>query len=177
MLGAFGVAPAVSPHPRSGVRRTVVRGASSQECLAQAVYFEARGEPEAGQAAVAQVVLNRSRSGRHPSDLCGVVFEGATHPGCQFSFACDPHLARRPRETAAWRHAETVAAEALSGPGRPELAGVLNYHADSVKPRWAAGLERTAEIGRHLFYAAARPAARALSPWTFTPTPPASSGA
>ena len=165
-------AAAASPH-----LLRVARGASPRACLAQAVYYEARGEPAEGQAAVAQVVLNRTRSGRHPADVCGVVFEGAAHAGCQFSFACDPHLGGRRPELLAWRRAETVASQALTGPGRPELAGALNYHADYVKPRWAAQLERTAEIGRHIFYAAARPAGRALAGWSFTPPPSPASGA
>lgn len=175
---AFGPAPSPAPAGAPRLRAVrlarVQRGASSQACLAQAVYYEARGEPVEGQAAVAQVVLNRSRSGRHPADVCGVVFEGASHAGCQFSFACDGRLGGRRPDPVAWRRAETVASEALTGPGRPELAGALNYHADYVRPRWAAQLARTAAIGRHIFYAAARPAARALG-WSFTdPAPPAS---
>lgn len=170
-------APASAPPPTrrpppSG--RRVARGATPEACLAQAVYYEARGEPAEGQAAVAQVVLNRSRSGVHPTDLCGVVFEGAARPGCQFSFACDGRLGGRRPDPVAWRRAEEVAAATLSGRTRPELDGALNYHADYVRPRWAAGLQRTAEIGRHIFYAAVRPAGRLLDAWTGAPAPPAS---
>ena len=163
---------AVAVRRGSAARATpvrVARGASPESCLAQAVYYEARGEPAEGQAAVAQVVLNRARSGRHPADVCGVVFEGAARPGCQFSFACDARLGGRRPEPAAWRRAQTVASDALQGSSRPELAGVLNYHADYVRPRWAAQLERTAEIGRHIFYAARPAAARALAGWSFAP--------
>ncbi len=177
---AFGPAPVLvagsAPRVRSARLARVERGATPQACLAQAVYYEARGEPIEGQAAVAQVVMNRAHSGRHPADVCGVVFEGAARSGCQFSFACDGRLGGRRPEAAAWRRAETVAAAALSGPGRPELAGAMNYHADYVRPRWAAQLARTAEIGRHIFYAAARPAAQAFG-WTFTGPPPPASGA
>lgn len=170
---AFATAPAPveirrASAPRAGSGR-VARGTTPQSCLAQAVYYEARGEPAEGQAAVAQVVLNRARSGRHPADLCGVVFEGAARPGCQFSFACDPRLGGRRPEAAAWRRAQAVASDALQGPSRPDMAGVLNYHADYVRPRWAAQLERTAEIGRHIFYAARSAAGRAASGWSFAP--------
>ncbi len=167
--------------PRARPTR-VAQGATPQACLAQAVYYEARGEPADGQAAVAQVVLNRARSGRHPADVCGVVFEGAARSGCQFSFACDPRLAARRPEAAAWRRAQAVASEALEGGGAapPELAGVLNYHADYVRPRWAARLDRAAVIGRHIFYAAVGAASRAASGWSFAPpsaAPAAASGA
>lgn len=176
---AFGPAPQPTPPSSAHAVRSVrvARGATSQACLAQAVYYEARGEPTEGQAAVAQVVLNRTHSGVHPADVCGVVFEGAARAGCQFSFACDGRLGGRRPDPTAWRRAQTVAAAALSGPGRPELAGALNYHADYVRPRWAAGLARTAEIGRHIFYAAARPAAQALGWSVPAPPPPATAGA
>ncbi len=126
-------------------------------CLSQAIYYEARGEPAEGQAAVAQVVLNRARSGSHPASLCGVVFEGATRAGCQFSFACDPRLAGRRLDGGAWRRAQAAAAVALAAPGRPELRDALNYHADHVRPGWAQRLRRAAEIGRHIFYGSAAP--------------------
>ena len=155
----------------------VAPGRTPQACLAQAVYYEARGEPAEGQAAVAQVVLNRTRSGRHPADVCAAVFEGASRPGCQFSFACDPRLGRRALETGAWRRAQGVAAEVLAGRGPSGLETAVNYHADSVRPRWAAQLQRTAEIGRHIFYASTRAATRALAGWAFTPPAPPTSGA
>lgn len=155
----------------------VVPGRTAEACLAQAVYYEARGEPAEGQAAVAQVVLNRTRSGRHPTGVCGVVFEGAARPGCQFSFACDGRLGRHAPEPGAWRRAQGVAADVLAGRGPADLRTALNYHAESVRPRWAAQLQRTAEIGRHVFYASTRAATRALSGWSFTAPAPPSSGA
>ena len=129
-------------------------GATPQACLAQAVYYEARGEPEAGQAAVAQVVMNRTRSGHHPSSVCGVVFEGASHAGCQFSFACDPRLGGRRPESVSWRRAEQIAANTLAGQESEGLRDAVNYHADYVRPGWAGRLQRAAAIGRHIFYAA-----------------------
>lgn len=159
----------------NAIRLARVRPAATPEaCLAQAVYYEARGEPAEGQAAVAQVVLNRTRSGRHPSTVCGAVFEGASRPGCQFSFACDTRLARRPLEAAAWTRAQGVAAEVLAGRGPAGLQTAMNYHADYVHPRWAEPLQRTAEIGRHIFYASASAAKHALAGWTFTAPAPAS---
>lgn len=142
----------------------VRRESTAAGCLTQAVYYEARGEPAEGQAAVAQVVLNRARSGSHPGSVCGVVFEGASHAGCQFSFACDRRLGSRRPDPAAWGRAQAVAAAALAAPGRPELQDALNYHADYVRPGWAQRLRRAAEIGRHIFYAAKPPpAAQPLS--------------
>ena len=154
----FGQPPTFAPRRATAAVRVRPAG-TEQGCLSQAVYYEARGEPAEGQAAVAQVVLNRVRSGVHPASVCGVVFEGARHAGCQFSFACDPRLAGRPVGGAAWRRAETVAAAALATPGRPELRGALNYHADYVRPGWAQRLRRAVEIGRHIFYGAPEPSA------------------
>lgn len=167
LLGrAFGPLASLAP-ARSASRpagRRVAPGASPVACLAQAVYFEARGEPAAGQAAVAQVVLNRTRSGAHPHDVCGVVFEGAQRPGCQFSFACDRRLGGRRLDATAWARARAVAADALEGREDASLRSALNYHADSVRPRWSARLRRAAEIGRHIFYAAVGPAAAPPAP-------------
>ena len=153
----------------------VAAGRTPQACLAQAVYYEARGEPRAGQAAVAQVVLNRSRSGAHPASVCGVVFEGAARSGCQFSFACDGRLGRSHVDAVAWRQAESVAADALSGREVPSLQTALNYHAGYVRPRWAAQLHRTAEIGRHIFYTAWSPVSHTLD--ALAPAPPPSAPA
>ena len=170
--------PAPTPSAARPLRvARVVPARTPQACLAQAVYYEARGEPAEGQAAVAQVVVNRTRSGGHPSDVCGAVFEGAARPGCQFSFACDPRLGRRALEPAAWRRAQGVADEVLAGRGPSGLQTALNYHADSVRPRWATQLRRTAEIGRHVFYASASAAGRALAGWSFTAPAPPPSGA
>jgi spore germination cell wall hydrolase CwlJ-like protein len=128
---------------------------SDADCLAQAVYFEARSEPAAGQAAVAQVVMNRVRSPYYPKSVCGVVFQGAAHAGCQFSFACDGSLRRGVRDQAAWTRAQDVAGKVLHGDDNAlRLAPALNYHADYVKPKWASRLARVEQIGRHIFYQA-----------------------
>jgi spore germination cell wall hydrolase CwlJ-like protein len=122
------------------------------DCLTQAVYFEARGETAAGQAAVAQVVLNRVRSPAFPKTVCGVVFQGAAHrQGCQFSFACDGSM-RRGREMMAWDRAQQVAASALSGTVMASVGNATHFHTTNVQPIWGPNLLRVAQIGLHVFY-------------------------
>jgi spore germination cell wall hydrolase CwlJ-like protein len=122
------------------------------DCLTQAVYFEARGETAAGQAAVAQVVLNRVRSPAFPKTVCGVVFQGAAHrTGCQFSFACDGSM-RRGRELVAWDRAQNVAARALSGTVMGSVGNATHFHTINVQPGWGPNLLRVAQVGLHVFY-------------------------
>lgn len=127
--------------------------ARERRCLAEAIYFEARGESEKGQAAVAQVVLNRVSSGLYPSTICGVVFQNREHyHACQFSFACEGRQLRI-GEPDAWRTAERIAASVTSG--RTYLADIgdsTHYHADYVRPFWAYRLKKTDVIGHHVFY-------------------------
>jgi spore germination cell wall hydrolase CwlJ-like protein len=124
-----------------------------ERCLAEAVYFEARSEPEAGQAAVAQVVLNRVKSGLYPTSICGVVYQNRDrYLGCQFTFACEGK-SLRVTEPDAWARATKVAMNVLKGD--TYLANVgdsLNYHANYVRPGWARYLQRTSIIGHHIFY-------------------------
>lgn len=122
-------------------------------CLALAVYFEARGEPRAGRVAVAQVILNRAESGAYPASICGVVFQNQhRRNACQFSFACDG-AADIPKETAAWRQAQEVAKEVMQGKGLIKaVASATHYHASYVSPRWASKLTRVSTIGSHVFY-------------------------
>lgn len=123
-------------------------------CLAEAVYFEARSEPEAGQAAVAQVVLNRVRSGIYPTTVCGVVYQDRAHPfACQFSFACEGK-SLRVEEPAPWATATRIAEGVADGKiFDPRLASAINYHAVYVRPFWAPTLKRLDRIGLHVFYA------------------------
>lgn len=122
------------------------------ECLTQAVYFEARGETPAGQAAVAQVVLNRTRHAAFPKTVCGVVYQGASlRKGCQFSFACDGS-ARRAHEAAAWSRAQRVATRALSGAVVAGIGDATHFHTINVAPNWGPNLIRTAQVGLHVFY-------------------------
>ena len=122
------------------------------DCLTQAVYFEARGEGSAGQAAVAQVVLNRVRNPAFPKTVCGVVFQGAARrQGCQFSFACDGSL-HKGRELAAWNRAQHVAARALSGAVMDAVGNATHFHTIAVQPVWGPNLLRVAQVGLHVFY-------------------------
>ncbi len=121
------------------------------DCLTQAVYFEARGETPRGQAAVAQVVLNRVRHPAYPKTVCGVVYQGARSAGCQFSFACDGST-RRGREADAWTRARKIAARALAG-GAPSYVGTAtHFHAVRVSPAWGSSMLRVTQVGLHVFY-------------------------
>src|SRR6185437_14935360 len=123
-------------------------------CLAEAVYFEARSEPKAGQAAVAQVVLNRVRSGIYPTTVCGVVYQDRQHPfACQFSFACEGK-SLRVEEPAAWAVATRIAQGVADGKiFDKRFASAINYHSVYVRPFWAATLKRLDRVGLHVFYA------------------------
>lgn len=122
------------------------------KCLTQAVYYEAATEPMEGRRAVAQVVLNRVRHPAYPNSVCGVVYQGAERlTGCQFSFTCDGSLLRPPAAKA-WREAQLVASEALSGYVEGNVGAATHYHADYVLPRWAFELLKSTQIGRHIFY-------------------------
>jgi spore germination cell wall hydrolase CwlJ-like protein len=121
---------------------------AEQECLANAVYFEARGEPLQGQLAVAEVVMNRAASGRYPTSLCGVVVQHA-----QFSFVRGGRMPRADRASEAWRRAVGVARVAAARMA-PRLlpATCLWYHANYVSPSWGRRLARNTQIGLHIFY-------------------------
>ncbi|MFN3937729.1 MAG: cell wall hydrolase [Gemmobacter sp.] len=151
-----GLAPARSLRPRlrpRGTRAHRIRpGGPEFECLARAIYFEARGEPLHGQIAVAEVVLNRVDSPRFPATICGVVHQGAgSGRGCQFSFVCDGRQ-RGIREGSAWERARSVARRVLDGTDRRLTDGATYFHEVNVTPRWSERFPRTARIGAHLFY-------------------------
>lgn len=120
-------------------------------CLTQAVYYEAGFEPIEGRRAVAQVVLNRMRHPAFPKSVCGVVYQGAREPVCQFSFVCDGSLYRRP-ELGAWKEAERIAAAALDGFVERSVGAATHYHADYVAPYWAPRLAKISQLGAHIFY-------------------------
>jgi hypothetical protein len=121
-------------------------------CLSQAVYYEARGESYRGQVAVAEVVVNRTRSRLYPSSICGVVYQGSHRTtGCQFTFTCDGSLAHRPRGRA-WEQARHVATQVMLGYARPLTHRATHYHTNAINPIWSSGLVETAEIGSHVFY-------------------------
>jgi cell wall hydrolase len=127
--------------------------ARQQRCLAEAIYFEARSEPEDGQAAVAQVVLNRVRHGGFASNVCGVVYQDRNHPfACQFSFACEGK-SLRVEEPGPWAAAVRIADEVVSGIRYNPLVGeAVSYHANYVRPYWANTMQRVDVIGHHIFY-------------------------
>ena len=127
--------------------------ARQMQCLAEAVYFEARSEPEDGQAAVAQVVLNRVRSGNYPANVCGVVYQDRNRPfACQFSFACEGKSLRI-EEPGPWAVAVRIAQNVASGAVyNPQVGEAVNYHANYVMPYWASTLQRVDRIGHHIFY-------------------------
>ena len=120
-------------------------------CLTQAVYYEAGFEPLEGRRAVAQVVLNRMRHPAFPKSVCGVVYQGARAPVCQFSFVCDGSLYRRPALDA-WKQAEAVARAALDGFVEKSVGAATHYHANYVAPFWAPRLAKITQIGAHIFY-------------------------
>jgi spore germination cell wall hydrolase CwlJ-like protein len=127
--------------------------ARERRCLAEAIYFEARGESEEGQAAVAQVVLNRVSSGLYPSTICGVVYQNREHyHGCQFSFACEGR-SLRVTESDAWSTAERIASEVTTGKTYlADIGDATHYHADYVRPYWSYRLKKMDVIGHHIFY-------------------------
>ena len=156
-LGAFAdqmvaLADAVLPRPRSlGELINAYAGFATddqqQDCLANAVYFEARGEPIEGQLAVAEVVLNRTESGRYPTTICDVVTQPA-----QFSFVRNGIIPSADRNCDAWRRAVAIARIAENGATRLLPRDVLWYHADYVSPSWGHRLARNTKIGLHIFY-------------------------
>ena len=125
---------------------------SAVECLTAAVYYEAAGEGEVGQRAVAQVVLNRVRHPAFPSSICGVIFQGSElRTGCQFTFTCDGSLLRK-ASARGWASAQRIAIQALQGTVEPTIGMATHYHANYVFPYWAPRLDKVAAIDTHIFY-------------------------
>lgn len=122
-------------------------------CLAQNIYFEARGESLLGQFGVAHVVMNRVKDLGFPATICDVIKEGgdARRGACQFSWWCDGH-SDRPTDLEAWKRSFDVALQTLLGPTRDPTLGALWYHADYVQPEWRRTYVLGPRIGRHLFY-------------------------
>jgi spore germination cell wall hydrolase CwlJ-like protein len=125
----------------------------SLQCLAEAIYYEARSEDEDGQRAVAQVVLNRVRHPAYPGSVCGVVYQGPMRAGggCQFTFTCDGSLSLPPSGFG-WTRARRLASEALAGAVFAPVGHATHYHTQQVVPFWAHKLAKTAVIGFHNFY-------------------------
>jgi hypothetical protein len=144
--GAFPAARALRID-NSGVDRS-----RAEQCLTAAIYYEAASEADAGQRAVAQVVLNRVAHPAYPKTVCGVVYQGSERTtGCQFSFTCDGALARRPNPLF-WERAATVAHQALAGYVYAPAGLATHYHTLAVHPYWAPSLRFLLTIGAHRFY-------------------------
>ncbi|CAN0653617.1 N-acetylmuramoyl-L-alanine amidase [Nitratireductor aquimarinus] len=124
-----------------------------QQCLAAGIYFEARGESVEGQAAVAQVILNRVRNPTYPNSICGVVYQNEKWRNrCQFSFACDG-IRDRVKSPGHFKTAQDVAMATTAGKiWLPEVGSSTHYHATYVHPRWAGAMQRMKKIGQHIFY-------------------------
>ncbi|SFS14182.1 Cell Wall Hydrolase [Yoonia litorea] len=127
-------------------------GGDQWQCLAEALYFEARGETVRGMFAVGEVILNRVDSDAYPDTLCGVINQGTGRKyACQFTYTCDglPENINEPR---AWERVGKVAAILLEGAPRALTGGATHYHTKAVSPSWAKRFPRTASIGSHYFY-------------------------
>lgn len=143
--------PAAAPY--------VFRGRNAQDvlraslCLTAAIYYEAGNEPEEGQHAVAQVVLNRVRHPAYPNTVCGVVYQGTERNDtlCQFTFGCDGSMARIP-VASLWARARRVAQAALAGSVYAPVGLSTNYHTLAVNPVWNRSLTPTAIVGAHIFF-------------------------
>jgi spore germination cell wall hydrolase CwlJ-like protein len=141
-----------TPAERLGLNDEKLR-AKQEKCLADAVYFEARGEAVRGQIAVAQVVMNRVFSGFYPNTVCGVVYQNANrHLACQFTFACDG-IRDVVNEPDMWERAKKIAKETLDGRlWLPEVAKATHYHAYWVHPSWVHEMKKMYKFGVHTFY-------------------------
>ncbi|MFA3916019.1 cell wall hydrolase [Ruegeria hyattellae] len=132
--------------------RPKAEGDQNWQCLAEALYFEARGETVKGQFAVAEVILNRVESSRFPDSVCGVINQGTGRKyQCQFTYTCDGHK-EVIAEKQAYARVSKIARAAIDGVSGSLTDGATHYHTTSVNPKWARVYKRTAKIGVHLFY-------------------------
>lgn len=140
------------------IEKRVEQANAERGCLAQAIYHEARGESAAGQLAVANVIVNRARSGKFPSTLCGVIYQNANKGRyrCQFTFACDGR-SDAPGERRAWARSAALAEDVYAEFALGENVGAvprstLYYHTTGVRPSWSSTYNAVATIGSHIFY-------------------------
>lgn len=138
----------------SPMELAMVQLLKERNCLAEVMYYEARGEGLSGQKAIAEVVFQRMRTKGYPGTVCGVVFEGShLRHGCQFSFTCNGDM-RRAKSPQAWSDAKYLAAQIMTG-SEPlsDLTGhAISFHAVNVAPGWSNTMVRTTQIGNHIFY-------------------------
>ncbi|WP_081852822.1 cell wall hydrolase [Bosea sp. 117] len=155
-VAAKGEVTGEGAEPSSPAERLGLDGkrlARAQKCLAEAVYFESRGEPYRGQVGVAQVVVNRVFSGYYPADVCRAVYQNANRKlGCQFTFACD-NVRDVVTEPELWKQAQRIAGDMLDGRIWDDKVGkATHYHASYVRPRWVREMRKLDRIGEHTFY-------------------------
>jgi hypothetical protein len=145
--------PPPPPTPAQRLHLDAKGRARAELCLARAIYFEARGEQVRGQIAVAQVVMNRVFSPYYPNDVCGVIYQNASHHlACQFTFACDGKR-KNIDEPHAWVRAKHIAKATLDGKiWEPEVAKATHYHAVYVHPNWTREMHKLVRFGIHNFY-------------------------
>jgi spore germination cell wall hydrolase CwlJ-like protein len=144
-----------TPEARASDRQTGLDVRQQIECLATAIYFEARGEPDAGKLAVGHVVMNRVAADDYPDTVCSVVKQGGHERlhRCQFSFYCDGR-SDEPTEQEAWRHSQALARAVFWDFSPDPTGGARWYHADYVAPAWRTHFEKGPVIGQHVFYLA-----------------------
>jgi len=143
----------LSPAERLGLNADPEERTKHEKCLAEAIYFEARGEPVRGQIAVAQVVMNRVFSRYYPNSVCGVVYQNSSRRACQFSFACDRIPNDRITEPMAMDRAKQIAHDTLDGKyWLTDVGKATHYHARWVHPHWVREMQRLDRIGVHTFY-------------------------
>ncbi len=149
--------PALAETARAGDGQAAAAAghrAKALQCMTMAIAYEAGHEPVAGQEAVAEVIINRSRHPAYPRSVCGVVFQGSSRrTGCQFTFTCDGSLRKR-LSAQVLAGAAAVADRAIAGQTSDRVGGATHYHANYVSPYWAPSLIRIGRIGAHIFYRA-----------------------
>jgi spore germination cell wall hydrolase CwlJ-like protein len=156
MIAQKGEVTGADKRPRTPAERLSLDGkerAKAEKCLAEAVYFESRGEVKRGQIAVAQVVMNRVFSGFYPNTVCGTVYQNANRRNaCQFTFACDG-VRDVIEEPDMWQQAKEIAHDMLDGKlWLPEIGHSTHYHAYWVHPSWVNEMRKLHKIGVHSFY-------------------------
>jgi len=155
-IAAKGEVTGEEARPKSPAERLGLKGASlvkAEKCLADAIYFESRGEVKTGQVAVAQVVVNRAFSGFYPNDICGVVYQNAhRYLACQFTFACEGKKLTV-TEPDMWEQAKQISHDMLDGKlWMDEIGKATHYHAYWVRPDWIREMRKINRIGVHTFY-------------------------
>ena len=140
------------PQNAAGMVAKAKYAAQETNCLAEAIYYEARSETIDGQKAVAEVVLNRVGHKAFPSTVCSVVYQGAERTtGCQFSFACDGSNAKIPHGKH-WAKAQSIASHMMMSASAPITNRATHYHTTGVSPKWAPTLRKLRKYDTHVFY-------------------------